>query len=202
MPRVSGKYELTDFIRAQKLHNQNNWFLQIVLYLSLGMMGLMTIVSIYLAVLGRIEWINALIPLSFLILVGVFRFFILPAQYRRIFEQTKELSLPFDCDITQQAIIFRNESGTSTLPWLEAVQYRADKHTYLIYNTSNSFHILPLRLFRDEVALNLLKERLRYADIPIASRVLQPLQILLLAVLAIGIIFMLTAVIWPLITGF
>lgn len=199
MPRISGRYDLADFVQAQKLHNQHNWFLKIAVYLSMGMMGLLSLASLYLAVVGRVDWITAVIPLGFFVLVGAFRFFVLPLQYRRIFQQHKELSLPFECDLTHQALIFRNERGSTTLPWLEIVQYRVDRHMFLIYRTDTMFHMLPLRLFKDQITLNFLNDRLHGADIPPARWTFNLIQVLLLLIFAVGILFMISIVIWPMI---
>ena len=191
MIQIKGQYEFTDFKNAQTLHAQYGKLTTWVGYFAVGILALGTLTGIVLAVLGRFSWSDVTyftFPAIFIVILALFQFVILPRQMLRVFKQQKDLSYPFEIDLSDDGFEMRNEYGSSRVPWGDFAKWKEDANLLLLYRSDAVFQMLPKRLFQDNQELEFVHEKLRQANVPDARRVRNPVQMITFALLLLVII--------------
>lgn len=93
--------------------------------------------------------------------VGYFAmlFLLIPFNAKRQYKQHRALRNEISMLLSEQGINFKSESGESKLQWSDIHRWKYSKGIYLLYITSNMFHIVPSRVLSNKCELsNLLNE--------------------------------------------
>jgi hypothetical protein len=74
----------------------------------------------------------------------------LPKRAKQIFEQQKDLHLPYEVEITETALVSTNQLGHAEQPWSTFVKWRENDDVLLLYHSDVLFSTLPKRIFNTE----------------------------------------------------
>lgn len=138
-------YTLTkpDVVKAMQIHSRGSYSTLII----------SSIVGIALVLLGAVSKYKAI---AFGGAVGGFAgyivmlFVVVPFNAKRQFEQNRALRSEISMHLSQKGISFEAETGESNLQWSDIHKWKLGKGIYLLYITSNMFHIVPSRALADE----------------------------------------------------
>lgn len=170
MISIKGKYELSDYENALKLHANQGILSSCLLYYVLAIMVIAEVAAVILALIGIIDWLVLLFPTVFLGSLVFFQFFWRPRRIARIFNQQKELSLPFTIEADEESLHFSNELSSSRLPWNYFVKWKMNDKILLLYRTDIMFNMIPMRLFNNKTDLELILGKLERNQIKKARR--------------------------------
>lgn len=89
-------------------------------------------------------------------LIGYFAtvYLIIPFNARRQFKQNRALRVEMVLSLSEQGIVFKAEAGESKLQWGDVHKWKYSSGIYLLYITSNMFHMVPSRALDDENELS------------------------------------------------
>lgn len=189
MVKINGRFNFADYLIATKLHAKRGWLMTCLLYYFIGALSIMTVGGVVAAIQGRMDWGLLLFPASFLAFLVAYQFIILPRQVARMFNQQKSLSAPFEMEMTDEGLLYRNEFGSGLTLWSHFIKWKENKEMLLLYRNDIMFNMLPRRLFHDESEIDFVHAKLRQGNIPSASKVRDPIQVgfvVLVIVVAIG----------------
>jgi hypothetical protein len=163
MYTVEGNITLEDYQNANRLHRRAKgfrFFLQALVYIYIA---LMLAFVLFLAV--RSPSLGTILPL--LILVGLFIFIwaYIPRRIRKVYEQQKELHLPYTMNLDEAGFHMKNEVGESNRPWNMFVKWKEDNNLIMLYHSDVLFSMISKRYLNEE-ALRFLHEQLRKHQIP------------------------------------
>jgi hypothetical protein len=167
--KIKGQLEWTDYLSSQLLHMRLGSFGTIALYGVLAVMVFGLIGGLFLAADGIFSIATMIPPFVFAVLVVLYRYVFLPKQIKKIFFQQKELSLPFEMEITETGIVASNELGNGIRPWVNFVKWKEDKTHLILYHSDIMYTIIPKRLFPDPQQVEIIKAHLEKNKIPIAK---------------------------------
>ncbi len=197
MVSLQGKFELADLKAAQNLHAMPGKRTWIGIIFLLGLFALLMVGAIVLAALGSLSWWMVAYPLFILAFVALYWFVLRPGQITRAYKQHKELSSPFEMDLTDEGYAIKNLYGAGRVPWKDFAKWKADKNIILLYRTDNMFNMVPRRLLQDESQTQYILEQLEKNGVKEASQVKNPARRLtqwiiygLLAVIIIILLYM------------
>jgi hypothetical protein len=179
MIKVNGKFELADLKAAQALHARSGRLVTWLGYVMLGVMLLIFIGGIVLALLGSLPWLTALIPAFILGFLALFQFYLKPYQITRSYDQHKELSSPFELELTDEGYSITNSYGSGKIPWKDFAKWKEDQKVILLYRTDNMFNMVPRRLLQEAAQIQYIHEQLRRNNVKEASRVRNPVRMVL-----------------------
>ncbi len=193
MIEFKGQYDLSDFKKAQRLHTQIGRMSARADSYLIGLLALLTIAGVVLAVMGRVPWLFTCYLALFLGVYVLFQFVLIPRQLTRVFKQRKDLSAPFEMELTEQEFEIRNEFGVTHLPWKDFVKWKENGEMLLMYRSDTMFHLLPKRLLPKTDDIQYVLDRLQQNNVPIASKVRNPMQTTLIAIVivTIAVVFLL-----------
>ena len=170
MIQIKGQFTLDDFKKAQQLHAQQGTasagpriflvLISVLFFISL----------IILVTLGRLDWLYLLAPLALLGIFLLFQYLYRPYMLARTFKGTKDLSAPFEMDLSDQGLSITNQNGNALIPWTNYVKWIEGKELILLYRTYIMFQMVPKRLFTTESDLHYLREQLARNNVPDAGR--------------------------------
>jgi hypothetical protein len=85
-------------------------------------------------------------------LIGYFAvlFLLIPFNAKKQYRQHRALRNEITMLLLEQGISFKSESGESKLQWSDIHKWRYGKGIYLLYITSNMFHMVPSRVLSNE----------------------------------------------------
>ncbi|QSX32473.1 YcxB family protein [Shewanella avicenniae] len=85
-------------------------------------------------------------------LIGYFSvlFLLIPFNAKKQFRQNRALRAEITMLLLEQGINFKSESGESNLQWSDIHKWKYGKGIYLLYITSNMFHMVPSRALSNE----------------------------------------------------
>lgn len=169
MVRLTGQYTLADFKAAQGLHRRQGRLTTWAMALAMGSLGAVTLSGLLLALMGQLPWMGALFPALLLGFWALFHFVLLPRQLVRLFTQQKELSIPFQIEVSDEAFDFRNQYGSSHIPWEDFTKWKGDDAMLLLYRSDMLFHMIPRRLFQQPDDEAYLMAQLRSHAVPLAG---------------------------------
>jgi hypothetical protein len=160
---IEGNITLEDYQNANRLHRRAKGFgsiLRILIYVYFALMlGFVLFLAVRSPSLGTI--------LPFLILVGLFIFIwaYIPRRIKKVYEQQKELRLPYTMTLDEAGFHMKNEIGESNRPWNMFVKWKEDKNLIMLYHSDVLFSMISKRYLSEE-ALRFLHEQLRKNQIP------------------------------------
>lgn len=85
-------------------------------------------------------------------LIGYFSVLYLatPFNAKRQYKQNRALRAEMSMHLLSQGLGFKAETGESKLQWSDVLKWKYAKGIYLLYITSNMFHIVPSRALTNE----------------------------------------------------
>ena len=79
---------------------------------------------------------------------------LIPFNPKRQYRQHRALKNEIHIALSEQGIDFKSESGESKLQWIDIHKWKKGKGIYLLYITSNMFHMVPSRALSTENELS------------------------------------------------
>jgi len=183
MVSLKGKYELADLQAAQDLHARTGKFMQWTFAILLGVLGLFVVAGVVFALMNRISWLVVIYPAFILGFLALYRYWLRPYQIKRAYTQHKELSSPFEMDLTDEGYGIKNDYGSGKIPWKDFLKWKVDKKIILLYRTDNMFNMVPRRLLADESQAQYIIDLLKQNNVKEASQVRSPVRTILWAVI-------------------
>ncbi len=175
MVTIKGKYEIADLKAAQNLHGRMGRFGRISLYFMIGMMILVMLGGIWLVTQGTSSgWSLVIYPLAVGALIAAYWFGLRPYQITRMYNQQKDLSSPFEIELTEEGYNINNSYGSGRMPWKDFVKWKADEKIFLLYRNDTMFNMIPRRLLQDETDVMYLLNQLRDNNVKDAQQVRNP----------------------------
>jgi hypothetical protein len=188
MVTLKGKFELADVKAAQSLHARPDRWVTWAGYGLLGLIALAFIAEIVFAAMGRLSWTYVLYPAILLGFLVLYRFYLRPYQITRSYNQHKELSSPFEMQLTDEGYAITNSYGSGKIPWGDFAKWRADDQVILLYRTDNMFNMVPKRLLHSDTEAKYILEMLHQNNVPSASQARNPVRTVLWVVLSVLIL--------------
>ncbi len=142
---MTTSYKLTesDVVNAMQLHGKgsnNTLFILIIIGIVLVLTGIFTEyrgLGFGGAIGGIIGYFSVL-------------FLLIPFKAKKHYRQHKALRNEITMLLSEQGINFKSESGESKLQWSDVHKWKHGKGVYLLYITSNMFHMVPSRALSNE----------------------------------------------------
>ncbi|HEX2698321.1 MAG TPA: YcxB family protein [Anaerolineales bacterium] len=152
--KIQGQYQWTDYLEANLLHIQPARWTRIIWYSVFAITGCILIISLYLAITSR-RFLVETFPYITIVLVLVisfplYRYIFLPRRAKQIFEQQKELAVPFQMEVSDTGLAFKNQYSNSNRPWSNFRKWKVNKKILLLYFSDISFVMIPIRFCTDE----------------------------------------------------
>ncbi len=179
MVTINGKFELADLKAAQALHARAGRLVTWLGFLMLGVIILFLVGGILLALLGSLPWSIIIFPALILGFLAFFQFYLRPYQITRSYNQHKELSSPFELEITDEGYSIKNSYGTGKIPWKDFAKWKEDQQVILLYRTDNMFNMVPKRLLQEAAQVQYIHEKLSQNNVKEASQVRNPVRTIL-----------------------
>ncbi len=151
--KINGQLTWQDIMHAQNLHTRRVWWQQVIWYAAIvalvaGFLSAMIpdVRANGTGVLLDYLWLPIVIVLS----LFLFYYVLLPRSVRQLYEQKKEMSAPFQYDITPGGLAVSNAFGRSERPWSDFQKWKEDRNFLLLYFSNMQFIIVPKRLCTPE----------------------------------------------------
>lgn len=158
--KFNGKFVWEDYLQAQLLHVQQPVWIRVLSYLFYALVGFILLWGLLSSISG-ITLLLYLMPVLFLAaFFPLYRFVLLPRQARRIFDQSKELALPIDYEVTEAGLKISNAMGSSLRPWKNFHKWKEGKDMLLLYLSDLGFLMIPKHFFSDSQQLEAIKKYL------------------------------------------
>jgi YcxB-like protein len=160
--KVNGKLEWTDYLEAQKLHMRRSGWRRWLLY-AVAAFLILGFVLVLISSLQDQDWASLGLISWPLIAGGVFLLYsyvVIPRRVRQLYSQHKEMSAPFEHEITPAALITTTQFGTGNRPWNIFHKWKENDKIFLVYTSDLQFVLIPKRFCTPE-QLDALRARLR-----------------------------------------
>ncbi len=165
---ITGQLTWQDYLQAQFLHARRVWWGQLLVVIAvLSLIGgyasamVPDIAAQGRGVIGYYLWLPILIVAAIL-----FYYYVqLPRRIRRIYEQQREMSSPFDHAITASGLATSNQYGHLDRPWEDFRKWKENKDLLLLYLSDVQFVLIPKRFCTAE-QLEALRTYLRGNHVP------------------------------------
>jgi hypothetical protein len=143
------KYKLTEqeVIKAMQFHGRG----------SNKMLIFLTIAALFLLFTGLFTEHKVAGFLGFIgEVVGYFSvlFFLIPAKAKKQYKLNRVLRNNIKLSILDDGFKFKNEIGESKLHWADIQKWKYSGEIYLLYISSNMFHIVPSKAFPSDCDLS------------------------------------------------
>jgi len=148
----SYKLSESETTKAMQLHGRGAKSTLIAFCVSgliLGLVGIFTkfTIIVFCAIIGGVLGYFAVI------------FALIPFNARKQYKENRALRNEITLELTDHGISFRSDSGESKLKWSDIHKWKHANKIFLLYITSNMFHMVPSRALTDEGQLiNLLSK--------------------------------------------
>ena len=86
-------------------------------------------------------WLAACLGLSFLLI---------PRRSRRLFEQQRTLHREFDVEWTDDHLVYRSDTSTTTIAWPDYYRWLEGRGIFLFYLNEQLYHFVPKRALTAE----------------------------------------------------
>jgi hypothetical protein len=169
MYQIEGTFTAEDYLHALKLGRHGTLFsnniARVLLYILLGILLLST---------GYLGWAteswSPIISVAFFMgvvvaMISLFFVIYIPNRAKKIFDQQKELHLPFKMRFGEDGLHFENSIGQATRPWEMFVKWKEDKNILMLYHSDVMFSMLPKRLMNDETIV-FVRDQLKKKNVP------------------------------------
>ena len=185
MIKIQGQYELADYKKAHKLHAYRGRLYSWGNYYVIGLLIFGTVGGSLLAIANVLPWSIVFYPALILGIYVLVQFVIVPQQLKRVFNQQKDFTAPFEIELSDGEFSLKNQFGTSHLPWNAFVKWKEDKEILLLYRSDIMFNLLPKRLLSNEGEFEYVREKLRQNNVPPVNKVKNRFQTILVFVLIV-----------------
>jgi hypothetical protein len=166
MIQIKGQYSLDDFKKAQQLHARQAAASYGTRVFLVAIAGLFYISLIVLVLLGRLLWPYLLAPLALLLVLLLYQYVYKPFMLGRTFMKHKDLSAPFEMELSAEGLSVSNPKGSALIPWNNFLKWAEGREMVLLYRSYIMFQMVPKRLFTRESDLQFLREQLTRNSIP------------------------------------
>ena len=191
--KIAGQLQWTDYLKAQFLNMRPNGLTGIAAYGFFGLLLLWMITGTLPTVaregLGA-SWVFLLPIVTVVIFIPLYYYVLLPRRVRHIYEQHKEMSAPFEHEITTEGLVSSNQYGYANRPWGNFRKWTQNKNLLMLYLSDIQFILIPKRFCTPE-QLEAILARLRENRVPEGNRLsrgrLIAMGIFLLLFIFIGI---------------
>ena len=160
MIQIKGQYTLDDFKKAQRLHARQGAAASGSPILLVIVIALFYLSLLLLVLLGRLQAAYLLAPLAILVVFLLFQYLYRPYLLKRVFNRQKDLSAPFELELSESGLSVSNPQGNALIPWSDFKKWAEGKEMILLYRSQNTFQMIPKRLFSAEGDLQYLREQL------------------------------------------
>ena len=152
---LSFRYEEVDYVRALRAHYKTRLHLRLDLVIVLLLIG----AGLYLWSSPNLHW-SGVVALGlagfFVLLLGTAFFIIPPIAFRREPRFRDDYSLEFSAE----GIHFRTAHIDSQLSWSLYSKALVDAHSFILYYGTNSFTLIPRRVFQSVEQRQMFEEML------------------------------------------
>jgi len=138
-------YKLTELevVKAMQLHGRGS-------YRTLAVLTTIGISLLFLGVFTEYKVISFGGAIGGLVGYFATLFLLIPFNAKRQYKQHRALKNEISMLLSEQGINFKSESGESKLQWGDIHKWKYGKDIYLLYITSNMFHMVPSRALSNE----------------------------------------------------
>jgi hypothetical protein len=140
----------------------------VIAYTLLVLSGLVFLISLLLLIIRRLSLEFFLLVVFIASAAALYRYALLPWRVKKIFQQQKELSMPYEIEITDAGLNITNELGNSLRPWKNFSKWKESKELFLLYHSDVMFTILPKR-FTDSAQIEAIRDNLKSNNVPAAT---------------------------------
>ncbi len=189
--KITGQLAWTDFLHAQFLHTRPVWWERLVQWIAIAILvaGFLSVMLPAVAANGLTAiWEYIWLPILVAAVLLLFYYVFLPRSAHNLFERQKELSAPFEYEITPGGLVASDRFGQGTRPWDTFRKWKENKDLFLLYALDAEFIIIPKRLCTPE-QVDALRSRLQENQVPqagVASRRSVLITLAVVIVLLIG----------------
>ncbi len=154
--KITVQLDLKDYRDSQRLHMGMLGGSRIPLIILLGASIFCVLPIVFLWLSGGLnsDITTSLTYILPIVLIGVVLGFIYYNSIRwsaqRIFSQQKDISKPYEVEITPDAFITSNEYGYSKRPWGDFRKWKEDQKLLLLYYSDVLYTPIPKRFLSDE----------------------------------------------------
>jgi YcxB-like protein len=166
MIQIKGQYSLDDFKKAQQLHARQAAASYGTRVFLVAIALLFYISLIVLVLLGRLLWPYLLAPLALLLVFLLYQHLYKPFMLGRTFKKHKDLSAPFEMELSEDGLSVSNPKGSAMIPWNNFLKWAESREMVLLYRSYIMFQMVPKRLFTRESDLQFLREKLTRNNVP------------------------------------
>ncbi len=151
--KINGQLTASDYLKAQYLHARPSRAMAIAFGILVGLLALGFLAGFYimlvdnnLSSLWGFSW-----PIALIIVVFLLYFFVmLPMRVRRIYGQHKEMSSPFEHEITPEGLVSSNLYGYAKRPWANFIKWKENQDLFMLYVSDVQFILIPRRFIAPE----------------------------------------------------
>jgi hypothetical protein len=166
MVQIKGQYTFNDFKQARQLHaRQGAASYGTRIFLGLIAM-LFYIYLIVLELMGQGGRPFLLVPLALLLVFLLFQYSYKPFLLRRTFNMQKDLSAPFEMELSEEGLSVSGPQAIALIPWNNFLKWAEGKEMILLYSSYSAFQMLPKRLFASPSDLQFLHAQLARNSVP------------------------------------
>jgi hypothetical protein len=151
MYQIEGQYKESDYLNANHLHRRNGPVRRLLTGLAYLVLGVEALVMVGFFIPSRF-WAGMIGMLILAAILGVYYYVYIPGRVKKIFQQQKELALPFRIQVDKNSARFENEIESGQRPWKMFVQWKEDQHLIILYLPGADFILLPKRLLTPAAA--------------------------------------------------
>ncbi len=151
--KINGQLTWQDYMHAQHLHTARVWWQQVIWYAAIAALiaGFLSALIPDVAANGmKVVWDYIWLPIVILISLLLFYYVFLPRSMRQLYEQQKEMSAPFEYDITPGSLTRSNQYQRTEHAWGDFRKWKENKDYLLLYTSDSEFIIIPKRLCAPE----------------------------------------------------
>ena len=176
MIQIKGRYTLEDFKQAQQLHARQG-AASALTRIFLALLAVLFYISLLvLVLLGRLHWLYLLAPLALLLVFLLFQYVYKPFMLGRMFKKNKDLSAPFEMELSGECLSVSNPKGRAQIPWNNFLKWAEGREMLLLYRSYVMFQMLPKRLFASASDLQYLREQLNRNSVPQTGQADKPIS--------------------------
>ena len=161
MVQLQGRYQLSDYLHAQKMHLRSQSSLVWSAYIVVGIIVVVIFLGTGRAVRGDFPWSGLITPVLVLAVIALAQFVYLPRQHARAFGQQTDLSLPFEMMLSDAGFEMKNEYGRSLTKWGDFLYWLEDDTAVLLYRSDKKFQMLPKHLFQSQTEIDYLINKIQ-----------------------------------------
>ncbi len=171
MIKIQGQYTLEDLKSAQKLHQGSGGSPGVAGYMLMAVGILMVLTTIGSSMMGQLNWTLSLVPAALLAAFGFYLVYWGPRQMARIFQQQKDLSAPFEMELSEDGFGMTNIYGRYRVPWKDFAKWKEDQVIVVLYRSDVMLNFIPKRLLAGADQLQYLHDLLAQGNVVDARQV-------------------------------